>query len=96
MTEKMNNEIQWALGYSNAVLLALKTYLETLPPRKRKKYISDYKINCQQLRELLHRQHPDPEQMLLGFDFAAQGLTVTDKEWQIVLEEGLRDLFRFE
>ena len=94
MTEKIDNEIQWALGYSNAILLALKTHLETLPSWKRKRYIKTYKSNCQQLRELLHRQHPDPEQMLLGFDFAAEGLTKTDKEWQTLLEEGLRDLLR--
>ena len=89
---KTDDEIQWALGYSNAVFLALKTYLETLSSRKRKRYISNFKVNCQQLRKLLHRQHPDPEQMLRGFDFAAEGLTKTDKEWQTFFEEGLRKL----
>ena len=95
MAEKRSNEVEWAIGYSNAIFLALKTHLETLPSRKREKFVSDYKVNCERLREILHLQHPDPEQMLLGFDFAAEGLTVTDKEWQTLLDQSLRDPLGF-
>ena len=77
--------VEYQAGYSNALLVALKTYLETLNPTQKAAFDDAFQRNCNNARLariVLYSSQPETctEDFLKGFDLASQALLSDDDE----------------